>query len=328
MTTGETKESQAPEPPPGAMPPPPALSGVRRCGNCGSPLPPGFPQGYGCPTCRRRVLYAPIPTPRGPAGWCRHHPRRPVTGVCGVCGVFTCVECEVSVRGLRYCEPCRIEYARHLAAPVAWEERREIGRIRAWWRTTVDVTARPHLMYEAMPPRGELGSAMSYGLIGSFMQSSTQLMFLAMYVVILGLVGIAMVASGSGSDGWIMLGVAGAMLFAVLLTPVIALFSFLLLAAFQHLALLLVGAGKGGLEATLKVACYAMGTGWVGVIPYFGAMIQPFWWTVLMVIGVGKVHRCSTTKSLVVLVPMVIACVAPVMAYVLVIVIAAVAELL
>jgi len=234
----------------------------------------------------------------------------------------------VSVRGLRYCVSCQRDHARHLSAPVAWEERREIGRARAWWRTTVDLTARPHLLYEAMPPRGEFGSAISYGLIGGFLQSSTQLLFLMMYVVVLGIVGIAMVASGGGSDAWVMLGICGFMLAMVVLTPVLTLFSFLLLASFQHLALRLVGAGKEGLEATLKVACYALGTGWVGVIPYFGAMVTPLWWTVLMVIGVAKVHRCSVTKALVILVPMAMACVAPVMAYVVVIVVAAIAELL
>jgi hypothetical protein len=52
-----------------------------------------------------------------------------------------------------------------------------------------------------------------------------------------------------------------------------------------------------------------------------GQMVQPFWWTGLMVIGTAKVHDCSTTRSLSILIPMAVMCIAPVAAYILVIVV-------
>ena len=331
---GEVPRDPAPSaPPPVAAPaavrPPPNLIGRRRCGHCGVLLPPGGRPGYPCPYCRRPVVFAPLPVPRGPAGWCHSHPTRPLTGICASCGVFTCVECEVSIRGVRYCDDCRELHARHLAAPVPWEERREIGRFRAWWRTTVEITARPHLMFEHMRPRGDLGSAVSYGLVGCVMQSSTQQLFLAMYMLMIFAVGIAMAFSGaSGNDALVMLAVGGVILAVMIGTPLLVFISFMVLASLQHVALRLVGAGQNGLEATLKVACYALGTGWGGIVPYFGATVQPIWWTVLMVIGVAKAHRCSPTKALVTLIPVLLACVAPVVAWMAVIVIAAIAEAL
>ncbi len=273
--------------------------------------------------------FAPLPVPRGPAGWCGSHPTRPLTGVCASCGVFTCVECEVSIRGVRYCDDCRELHARHLAAPVPWEERREIGRFRAWWRTTVEVTARPHLLFEHMRPHGDLGSAISYGLVGCTLQSSTQQLFLALYVVAILAVGIAVALSGaSGTDAMVILGIGLGLIAMMVATPLLVFCSFMVLASMQHLALRLVGAGQNGLNTTLKVACYALGTGWIGIVPYFGATVQPIWWTVLMVIGTAKAHRCSPTKALVTLVPVLLACVAPVVAYIVVIVIAAIVEML
>jgi hypothetical protein len=209
--------------------------------------------------------------------------------------VFTCVECEVSIRGVRYCDDCRELHARHLAAPVPWEERREIGRFRAWWRTTVEVTARPHLLFEHMRPHGDLGSAISYGLVGCTLQSSTQQLFLALYVVAILAVGIAVALSGaSGTDAMVILGIGLGLIAMMVATPLLVFCSFMVLASMQHLALRLVGAGQNGLNT----------------------------------IGTAKAHRCSPTKALVTLVPVLLACVAPVVAYIVVIVIAAIVEML
>ena len=306
-----------------------------RCRQCGAHLPPGYEDRKLCAVCRAPIRLAPQPVPRGPAGWCAEHPDALVSGVCNACGAFTCVECEISVRGLRYCRKCRDKLALQLAAPVAWEERRAIGRISAWWKTTADITARPGAFFERMDPTGDMSSALQYNLIGSALQWMWQVLLMGLYVGLFVVMALVMVVagaaaqSGSAGPGLVMLAVAGAFLLATLLTPAFNVIFVIILASVQHVCLRLVGAGgELGLTATLKVACYSMSPGWTGVIPYFGQMAVPVWWAILMVIGTAKVHRCSVTRSLVTLVPFLLMFLAPIVAYAALVVVAAVAEAL
>ena len=238
----------------------------------------------------------------------------------------------MSVRGIRYCNDCREVLAQQLAAPVAWEERRTVGRMVAWWRTTAEITARPGTFFERMEPTGDFGSALLYGLMGSTLQWTWQIMLMGMYIVLLGIigVGIAVAASTQNSSpaaALAMIGVVVGMLVFIVATPGLNLLFVLILAAFQHLALRLAGAGgEHGIGATLKIACYSMGVGWTGLVPYLGQMALPVWWAILMVVGTHKVHECSITRSLVTLVPFLIMFLSPIVFYFALTVVAMIAE--
>jgi len=306
-----------------------------RCRQCGAELPAGYEDRKLCGECRAPIRLAPQPVPRGPTGWCADHPQARVTGVCNACGAFTCVLCEISVRGLRYCKRCREQLALRLAAPVAWEERNAIGRISAWWKTTADITARPGAFFDRMDPTGDMSAALQYALIGSSMQWLWQILLMGLYVGMFVVMAIIMVIagaaaqSGSAGPGLVMLAVAGAFLLCTLATPVFNLVFVIILATVQHGCLRLVGAGgEQGLTATLKVACYSMAPGWTGLIPYFGQMAVPVWWAILMVVGTAKVHRCSVTRSLATLVPFLVMFISPIVAYAALMVVAMVAEAL
>jgi len=305
-----------------------------RCRACGAEQPSELPEKGRCKECRAPLRLAPDPVPRGPSGWCSHHPGTRVTGVCSRCGAFTCVQCEVSVRGIRYCEDCREVLAQQLAAPVAWEERRAIGRMTAWWRTTAEVTARPAQFFERMEPTGDFSAAFVYGLTGSALQWSWQVLLIGMYLLFIGVLGVIIVIATSAQNsspgpGLAMLGVFAGLTVLLLATPGLNLVFVLILAAFQHLALRIAGAGgEHGIGATLKIACYAMGVGWTGLIPYMGQMALPVWWAILMVVGTHKVHRCSITRSLATLVPFLIMFLSPIIAYIGLTVVAMVVEAL
>ena len=308
-----------------------------RCSACGALLPEGYHKRKLCPECRAPIRLAADPQARGPQGWCTRHPQEPTTGICSSCGRFTCVRCDITVRGIRYCADCREHLAARLAAPVAWEERRSIGRISAWTRTTLEITSRPGSFFERMEPRADLSSALLYGLSASTLQWLWQTLLLGLYFVMLAgmglIIAIAGAASGSGSGGpaagLVMFGVAAAILLFAALTPVFNLLGILVLASIQHLCLRIVGAGgEHGLGATLKVACYALAPGWTGIIPYFGQMAVPIWWAILMVVGTAKVHNCSVTRALVTLVPFLLMFLSPIIAYAGFVVVAIVAEYL
>ena len=293
----------------------------QRCRACGAQQPSPLPEKGRCKECRAPLRLAGEPIARGPAGWCHHHPENRVTGVCSRCGTFTCTRCEVSVRGIRYCEDCREVLAQQLAAPVAWEERRTIGSMVAWWRTTAEVTARPGQFFERMEPTGQFGSAFVYGLTGSAMQWMWQIMLMGLYLAFLGVIGIIVAIAASTQNqsvgpGLAVLGVFAGLTILLLATPGLNLIFVLVLAAMQHLALRIAGAGgEYGIGATLKVACYSMGVGWTGLIPYMGQMALPVWWAILMVVGTHKVHKCSVTRSLATLVPFLIMFLSPIVLY-------------
>ena len=305
-----------------------------RCSSCGAPQPTLLPPKGRCVACRAPLRLAAEPIPRGPEGWCPHHPDSQVTGICSSCGEFTCLQCEVSVRGIRYCSDCQELLAQQLTAPVAWEERRAIGRMVAWWRTTADITARPGAFFERMEPTGDFSSAFIYGLMGSTLQWTWQIMLMGLYMVVLGVIGVAVAIAASAQNsspgpGLAIIGVFAGLLFMLLMTPGLNLLFVLVVAAFQHLALRLAGAGgEHGIGATLKIACYAMGVGWTGLVPYMGQMALPVWWAILMVVGTHKVHECSLTRSLATLVPFLIMFLSPIIAYIGLTIVAMVAEAL
>jgi len=299
---------------------------VRRCLECGAVQTDDAFEGGRCLECRAPLRLASAAVARGPAGWCRHHPERPVTGVCAGCGAFTCTACDVPVRGIRYCESCRSRLRRTLVAPVAWEERRTIGRPRSWWRTTAGVISRPDTFFDQLDPGRDVAAALGYALVGALLHRalwSVQSLLTGGWVLIEGVI-TALTSSGAGSGpgsstATMLLqpaAAAGAHIGLALLAPLATFGLFLAVASLQHLTLRIVGAGREhGFPGTLKVACYALGgTGWMGLLPVIGPLVQAVWWSVLMVLGTSRVHRRSTTRTLVVVLPMALFCGAPIAA--------------
>jgi len=301
---------------------------IQRCAACGAAQ-SGEPHEDGrCEECRAPLQLAPAAWARGPAGWCVRHPDRPISGVCASCGAFTCTECDVSVQGIRLCEGCRTRMQRTLVAPVAWEERRELGVFRGWWRTTAGVISRPLTFFDQLDPRRDMGAAVGYALVGSVLHrllSSLQRLGVAVWLLVQGGVTAASGGFGSGAPAgslsglagtsplWMTLGGAGVQLAVAVLAPFATFGLFLVVAMLQHASLRAVGAGgERGTLATLKVACYSLGgTGWMGLLPIIGPLVQLVWWTVLMVQGTAVIHRRSTTRTLVVVLPLALFCGAP-----------------
>ena len=221
---------------------------------------------------------------------------------------------------MRYCAQCRDAERPTFTAPVAWEERGNVGLLRGWWRTTAAVTTRPAVFFEQLSTDGGMGPALTFGLIGAALLgvSNTALALLAFVgnIAVVGPYAIQGLQSGNWDVQLIIATVVAATtrVLMVLLAPFVTLALYLTVAVLQHLCLRMVDAGaERGIGATLKVACYAMGVGWVGgLFPYFGPLLVfPVWWTILMVVGTSRVHRRSSTRTLVVLMPTMMLCLAP-----------------
>ncbi len=289
---------------------------IPRCAICGAEQPPYASEGEGCDECGRILGFAPPPVARGPSGWCPHHPDSPVTGVCARCGVFTCTDCDVSVGGIRYCTRCRVRQRKAFTAPVAWEERTRLGRFRAWYRTTTQVTGQPGTFFERLDPEAGIGGALVFALIGACLLQSGQAAVRLMGLLATALTLVTQVVLDPQAPGTVAMavGMLGKVV-TLLVSPLALLLLYLTVAALQHLALRIVDAGgERGIGATIKVGCYAFALGWLGIVPWLGHLAFPIWWTVVMVIGTARVHHRSTTRTLVVVLPTALLLLAPVAA--------------
>ena len=91
--------------------------------------------------------------------------------------------------------------------------------------------------------------------------------------------------------------------------PVLVAIFIFLHALILHLALLIVGEGRGGVETTFRLLCYAHTADLGNIVPFCGGLLSLVWFVVLQVIGVAEAHRCSYGKAtLAVLLPLLVCC--------------------
>lgn len=106
--------------------------------------------------------------------------------------------------------------------------------------------------------------------------------------------------------------VAG-VVFGIVLAPIFVLIGVFVGGAIYHLFLLLVGGTKestAGFEGTVRSVSYASVAGLAQIIPFAGPIIAIVWGVVLNVIGLSRIHRTSTGRSLAaVLLPWVLCCI-------------------
>jgi len=178
----------------------------------------------------------------------------------------------------------------------------------------VAVTASPARFFERLGGGRLLGPLLFACIGAAFHQVGYLLRTCAGMVV--GLFSLGALALPGGSLDLQTLGLAlgtyAVHLLLALCSPLLILGLYLAIAACQHLALRLVDAGEErGMVGTLQVACYAFAVGWVGVVPTLGPLVFALWWTILMVVGTSRVHRRSTTRTLVTVIPTLMLVAAP-----------------
>ena len=163
------------------------------------------------------------------------------------------------------------------------------------WTTRV-VLFSPQRFFDALPPDGPLGGPVLYFLICSAI--TTVISVVASLTFLAVPVGIA-VATGS-LDAGLLIGVLTIFVLASLVVlPALFIAGFfasvLVLHAFVRL---IAGRDQRGLPATLRVSCYAVGAPVaVAWIPLAG-ILAVFYCFYLHTIGLKRVHRISTARSL------------------------------
>jgi hypothetical protein len=162
--------------------------------------------------------------------------------------------------------------------------------------TTRDVLFSPRRFFDALPPDGPLGAPVLYFLICSaitaVINTVATLAFLAVPV------GIAL-ATGSWEAGLILRLLTVFVFASLVVVPVLFVAGFFVSVPIQHLFILLVaGRDQKGLSATLRVSCYSVGgpvaVAWIPVVGFLAI----FYCFYLHTIGLNRVHRISTGRSI------------------------------
>jgi hypothetical protein len=191
-----------------------------------------------------------------------------------------------------------------------WERRDEIGLASALVETTQRVLTGPTAFFRAMPVTGGIGSPLVYGLIIGY----AGLVISAIYDFVLeSVMGSSLSRFGGGSEAMagVMPYLAGAMGLGMklILGPFLLAISLLVLSGIVHLALMVLGGGARGFEATFRVACYSEAAALLNIIPVCGGVIAPIVMVVLMIIGISEAHGTTRGRAAAaVLLPIVLCC--------------------
>ena len=106
----------------------------------------------------------------------------------------------------------------------------------------------------------------------------------------------------SSDLGWFAVFSAPTSIFGIVLF-IVASFIFVSLGLFfnagiLHLCLLILNASRRSFADTFRVVCYSRGPEVFQFVPFAGAIISGVWSLVLIVIGLKRVHQCSTARSM------------------------------
>ncbi len=236
-----------------------------------------------------------------PTARCRDHPDTAAVAACARCGTFFCAACLQAVDGTWQCASC---FARGALLP--WDERETLGLWRAWWRTALAMISRPLETLARAQPDGSLGSSLAFAVIASVIGLGPTF---ALYA----LVAVPAMMFGGGGD-------SSSSALPMLLAPVATLlglggffvaqvFGIVVLAAIDHLALLMLGARPKDFSVSVRASALAMSPSVVGLIPVCGLYITPVWSMVLRILALRAFHQTSGGKATAaVLLPTVLLC--------------------
>jgi len=217
--------------------------------------------------------------------------------VCDRCGTFGCADCLfATVKERSVCRTCA---SKGFDEPVAWERRKELGLIKAYFATIKQVLESPTRFFRTPTTVDGVFGAVAHGAM------SVTLGLFASYV----LAGLFMLAAGgtfaavldgpgAAEAGGIFAGYGCAFIglspvLALAAGPANALLGQVFAAGCAHGTLALAKKTKGSFEDTLRVCSYANAPYLLTFIPLLGSFCW-FWVVGIEVIGLREVHGCGT----------------------------------
>lgn len=191
--------------------------------------------------------------------------------------------------------------------PLPWEDP-SVGGFDGLFRTVLLFATRPDEAFSRMADTG-IGRPFFYAVITSWIELVVIFAYWAVFQLPLFVFGLpsldeelAEAAIGAG-----LMVAIGAGFF--LLIPVFVAVGLAIHACILHLMLLIIGEGRRGFDATVRVICYAHTADLANIVPLCGGIISLVWFVALQIVGLARAHRCSYGKAaLAVFLPLLLCC--------------------
>ncbi|QRK09655.1 YIP1 family protein [Archangium violaceum] len=253
------------------------------CPRCQSPFTPGATS---CPGCGSSLLLEAVPGSTEPT--CAVHPTLRGLATCERCGAFACAGCLRSgVSGEAVCEACA---AREPNLPMPWDEREELGTLKAFWKTCVTVLLRPETFSRARS-EGSASSSLLFVLLCSLPPFFvTGLTYLGMFILMPAMFPLPQ-KEGQPEVPFALMGM-GMFVASILLGPVMLVAMTVINAGIDHLVLRM-GNVTRGFQVTLRAHALSQAPWVLGVVPFIGAQVAPFWALVARVFAYRGLHRTT-----------------------------------
>jgi len=215
------------------------------------------------------------------------------------------------------------------AAPIQqgfpWDLRGPLGIFRAWWETLKFSLRWPDDFFARMSISGGYQSPLLYAVICNLLVLLISLIWVIPILFFFPALVFFITAKLNVTGFTILLMALGLLLAVVTLPLLLALMTFIG-AAIMHLFVVLLG-GRGGYQATFRVACFANSGQVLQVVPYLGPLAAIAFWFALVFFGYRHAHRLEPAPAIVAMVLPLVMVIGAVMAAVIAVIIGVVGSL-
>ncbi|WNG30414.1 YIP1 family protein [Cystobacter fuscus] len=265
------------------------------CPYCQHPFAPGA---QSCPGCGASLLLEAVPGGTQPV--CAVHPTLRGLGTCSRCGTFACARClRAGPQGETLCARC---HQLEPDAPLPWDQREELGLWRAFWKTLGQVLLRPGTFAQARA-EGRTSDSLLFALLCSvpacFMTGLTYMIIFVGMPSLMEAFPESSQPTGDGS-GPVFMRWMGVVMFVAttLLGPPLSVLMTLMGAGVDHLVLRAGGVTRP-FNVTLRAHSLSEAAWTLGIVPFIGTQVAPFWALVSRFFAYRGLHRTTTGTALV-----------------------------
>lgn len=260
------------------------------CPSCQAPVALGELR---CRACESSLLMA--PPPESGAAVCAVHPAWVSVQSCARCGAFACAACLRSgPKGALYCVRCQ-ERSQH--EPLPWDQREELGMMKAFWRTCVEVMLRPGAAFARMQPEGSVRDALLFVGLSTFAAYlTTMCLYFAILMTFPNFERVFSQGQGATDGASFRLAIGALFVFCLVAAPLGSIVGTLLAAGMDNLVLRMTGA-PSSFNTTLRAHAFSQGVFLLGLVPFCSLYVTPLWSIVVRIMAYQKLYRLGWGRA-------------------------------
>lgn len=246
----------------------------------------GYYNPTGSLTCFHCALA--LPTPAAGDARCAVHADVQATGACSRCGTFGCGACLTQHEAQWLCLPC---LERELRLP--WDDRLDLGVVRAWWRTSLRMMASPAKTLAHAGRPDTIGGSALYALFSTLVASGPTWFLCLGGSMVVTLMTRARLSDGAPPTLNTLIG------FAVMTVASLVLVtgSELVFLGLEHVVLVLSGSKPRSFSTTCRAHALSLSPYLLGLFPFCGAVVSQLWVLGLRVATLRALHGVSTARA-------------------------------